>query len=144
MGARLGELLDGADLVCLSGDLGAGKTTFVMGIASGWGALDAVSSPTFVLINEYRRADGAVLRHMDAYRLESAREALQAGLADVLDDGGDLVLEWPERILPALPPDRLWVTLRWVGDEKRGLRFEAAGDRPLQLLAAFKRATFGR
>ncbi len=144
LGVRLGELLGGRDLLCLCGDLGAGKTTLAAGIAVGWGALDRVSSPTFVLINQYRRADEAVLYHMDAYRLNSAIEALEAGLADVLENGGDLLLEWPERILAALPDERLWITLRWVEEEKRGLRFKAGGLRYEKLLADFKRSAFGR
>ncbi len=75
MGMRLGALLDRGDIVCLSGDLGAGKTTLVQGIAKGWGSLDAVSSPTFILVNVYRRLDGSTLAHLDAYRMQSALEA---------------------------------------------------------------------
>ena len=144
LGVRLGELLSGTDLVCLSGDLGAGKTTLVSGVARGWGALDPASSPTFVLLNEYRRADSAVLYHLDAYRLNGAREALEAGLADVLDEGGDLLVEWPERILPALPAERLWVSMGWIEEEKRSLRFEAAGRRYERLLNEFRQLAFGR
>ncbi len=70
LGARLGAVLRPGDVICLQGDLGAGKTTFVQGVAQGWGSLDSVSSPTFVIVNEYRRADGDLLFHMDAYRLE--------------------------------------------------------------------------
>src|SRR5512135_3538255 len=77
LGVRLGALLQPGDLICLSGDLGAGKTTLVQGVAQGWGSLDTVSSPTFVLVNEYRRPDGAFLFHLDAYRLESEPEAAE-------------------------------------------------------------------
>lgn len=143
LGVRLGELLSACDVICLSGDLGSGKTTLVMGIARGWGALDQVTSPTFVLVNQYRRADAAILYHLDAYRLSSPREALDSGLGEVLDGQGDLVVEWPERILAVLPAERLWVNLRWVGEEKRGLRFEAMGLRYERLLLDFKKAAFG-
>ena len=75
VGMRLGALLAPGDVICLSGELGAGKTTLVQGIARGWGSLDAVSSPTFVLVNMYRRPDRQVLSHLDAYRMRSAQEA---------------------------------------------------------------------
>lgn len=75
LGLRLGTLLLPSDLICLTGDLGSGKTTLVQGITHGWGSGDLVTSPTFVIVNEYRRPDGWVLNHMDAYRLRNAAEA---------------------------------------------------------------------
>src|SRR5512136_2273788 len=84
VGMRLGALLRPGDLVCLQGDLGAGKTTLVQGMAGGWGALDAASSPTFVLVNVYRRADEAAFYHFDAYRIESPGEAEELDLDDLL------------------------------------------------------------
>ena len=143
LGARLGELLISGDLLCLSGELGAGKTTFVTGIGRGWGALESVTSPTFVLVNEYRRADGLCLRHMDSYRLTSARDALALGLEDLLDAAGAMLIEWPERILEVLPRERLNLKLTWVTDTKRSFRLEAAGARYERLLNEFRRATFG-
>ena len=74
-GASIGKRLAPGSLVCLHGNLGSGKTTLVQGIAEGWGSVDRVTSPTFVLVNEYRRADGARLYHMDAYRLSGPGEA---------------------------------------------------------------------
>src|SRR5512139_2671207 len=74
-GMRLGALLRTGDLVCLVGDLGTGKTTLMQGVSAGWGSLDAASSPTFVLVNVYRRPDGKRLYHLDAYRLSGAGEA---------------------------------------------------------------------
>ena len=70
IGAQLGGALQAGDVICLQGDLGAGKTTFVQGVAQGWGSQDSVSSPTFIIVNEYGRADSGRLFHMDAYRLE--------------------------------------------------------------------------
>jgi tRNA threonylcarbamoyladenosine biosynthesis protein TsaE len=102
LGMRLGSLLQEGDVVCLKGDLGAGKTTLVQGIAQGWGSLDAASSPTFVLVNMYRRPDGDNLYHLDAYRLNSVEEAIDLDLDNLLDNGA-LVVEWPERIEAALP-----------------------------------------
>jgi tRNA threonylcarbamoyladenosine biosynthesis protein TsaE len=142
MGARLGALLKPGDLVCLSGDLGSGKTTLVQGIAQGWGSLDQVSSPTFVLVNAYRRPDGVTLHHMDAYRIRDAAEAEDLDLTNMLETGA-LIVEWPERIREALPCERLWVNLNWVADEKRGMVFTTKGEHYTAMLAEFRQKVFG-
>jgi tRNA threonylcarbamoyladenosine biosynthesis protein TsaE len=141
-GARLGELLQTGDVITLSGDLGAGKTTFVSGLSRGWGSTDQVTSPTFVLVNVYRRPDGQQLWHLDGYRLSGGREALALGFDDLLDSNGVVVVEWPENIHDALPPERLTLSITWVDHTRRGLRFEAAGTRYQQLLDAYRRAAF--
>ncbi len=143
LGVRLGEHVRAGDLLCLSGELGAGKTTFITGVGRGWGALDAVTSPTFVLVNEYRRADGLRLWHLDCYRLDSGAEALALGFDDLLETAGVMVVEWPERIVEVLPHERLNLTLRWVDDTKRGFRMEAHGARYEDLLHTFRRSAFG-
>ena len=102
IGARLGNRLECGDLVCLQGDLGAGKTTLVQGMAQGWGSLDGVTSPTFVLVNEYRRPDGGLMFHLDAYRLDSVLEAEELDIDRMVGEGA-LVVEWPERVRSALP-----------------------------------------
>ena len=84
IGMRLGGALKAGDVICLQGDLGAGKTTFVQGVAHGWGSLDSVSSPTFIIVNVYRRGDEARLFHMDAYRLDSTPEAEELDLDSML------------------------------------------------------------
>ncbi len=142
LGIRLGALLQPGDLICLSGDLGAGKTTLVQGIAQGWGSLDNVSSPTFVLVNEYRRPDGNCLFHLDAYRLANWQEAEDLDL-DRMIEQGPLVMEWPERIKEVLAPERLWITLRWIADEQRGMTFSSKGERYEDLLAEFRKRVFG-
>lgn len=141
-GARLGELLQPGDVLTVSGDLGAGKTTFIGGLARGWGSVDQVTSPTFVLVNDYRRPDGHHLWHLDCYRLNSAAEALAFGFDDLLDSGEVMAIEWPERIEPALPADRLNLSLRWVDPTRRNLRLEARGARFQKLLEIFRRAAF--
>ena len=125
LGSRIGSLLTQGDLVCLSGDLGAGKTTLVQGIASGWESIDPVSSPTFVLVNEYHRKNGEILNHMDAYRLENAEEAIDLDLDRMLEEGA-LLVEWAERIKGALPANALWINMRWMADEQRGLAVHRA------------------
>ena len=142
LGIRLGSLLRPGDLLCLSGDLGAGKTTLVQGLAQGWGSLDAVSSPTFVLCNEYRRPDGRILFHLDAYRLANAAEAVDLDL-DYMLEAGPLAVEWAERIQPALPAQRLWLKLRYIADEQRGMVFLPEGSRYEQIVAKFRHQSFG-
>src|SRR5579859_2040825 len=141
-GARLGELLLPGDVLTLSGELGAGKTTFIGGVGRGWGSLDQVSSPTFVLVNDYRRPDGQHLWHLDCYRLNSSAEAVAIGFEDLLDSGGIMVIEWPERIADVLPAERLRLALRWEDETRRGLRVDAAGARPQELLEQFRRSAF--
>jgi tRNA threonylcarbamoyladenosine biosynthesis protein TsaE len=136
LGFALGQSLAPGDVVTLSGDLGAGKTTLVRGLAAGWGALDPVNSPTFVLVNVYARADGASLYHLDCYRLRSAADAAAIGLDDLLDDAAALVLEWPEHVLAALPDDRLRLTLVDTGADTRQVTAAAGGPRSARLLAA--------
>ena len=143
LGVRLGELLRPGDLVCLAGDLGSGKTTLAQGIASGWGCLDPVTSPTFVLINEYRRADASRLYHFDGFRLQGVEEAEALGLHELLESEGPVLIEWPERVAPALPAERLWITLRWSDESRRALHLEPSGPRYGRLLRQFRKAAFG-
>lgn len=143
LGIRLGALLQVGDMVCLHGQLGAGKTTLVQGIAQGWGSLDPVTSPTFVLVNEYcRPSDKYRIYHLDAYRIETNLEAEQLDLDGMLS-GGALVVEWPERIEVVLPEERLWAVLTYVEDEQRDLCFTARGKRAESLLKSFRKASFG-
>jgi tRNA threonylcarbamoyladenosine biosynthesis protein TsaE len=133
LGVRLGGALQTGDVICLQGELGAGKTTLVQGIAQGWGSLDSVSSPTFILVNVYRRADGSQLFHMDAYRLDSVSEAEQLDLDSMLAEGA-LIIEWPERMSGLVPAERLWIEFTHAGEEERELKFTARGKRYEDLL----------
>lgn len=111
------ELLPG-DVVCLEGDLGAGKTHFVKGIASFFGVKEErVSSPTFTLINEYQ---GSVpIFHFDCYRLENEREALEIGTEEYFYGEGVSIVEWPQKIRNLIPPDSVWISIKHSGDTKR-------------------------
>ena len=102
IGMRLGGELKAGDVICLQGDLGAGKTPFVQGLAQGWGTQDSVSSPTFMLVNLYRRANGGQFFHLDAYRLDSVPEAEELDLDSMLAEGA-LIIEWPERLGNLIP-----------------------------------------
>jgi tRNA threonylcarbamoyladenosine biosynthesis protein TsaE len=142
IGMRLGKLLKPGDVLCLSGDLGAGKTTLVQGIASGWGSSDQASSPTFVLVNVYRRSEGHRMYHLDAYRLDGPVEAEDLDI-DAMIEAGPLVTEWAERIQQALPGNHLWVALKWVDDNQRDLIFTARGHHYELLLMAFRKQVYG-
>ncbi|GAB4572457.1 MAG: tRNA (adenosine(37)-N6)-threonylcarbamoyltransferase complex ATPase subunit type 1 TsaE [Anaerolineae bacterium] len=144
LGFRLGELLRPGDVICLYGELGAGKTAFARGLGKGWGAVPAVTSPTFVLVHEHTRAvDDLRLYHVDAYRLADADEALTFGLDEMFLDPNPLLIEWPERVAELLPAERLDVYLTFQSAERRQITFEAHGDSMLTLLDAFRRRTFG-
>lgn len=149
VGRRLGSVLQAGDVICLQGDLGAGKTTFVQGIAQGWGSLDSVSSPTFILVNVYRREDQSrsrvtppLLFHMDAYRLDSAPEAEELDLDSMLVQGA-LLIEWPERMNGLIPKEHLWVNLEHIDEEEREMKFKASGKRYDELLEVIRHGTFG-
>jgi tRNA threonylcarbamoyladenosine biosynthesis protein TsaE len=142
IGRRLGGTLRAGDVICLQGDLGAGKTTFVQGIAQGWGSLDAVSSPTFILVNVYRGADRKQLFHLDAYRLESTLEAEELDLPAMLTQG-PLLIEWAERMEKLIPPEHLWIKLEHMDEDKRDMNFKSHGKRYEELLDVIRGAVYG-
>ncbi len=142
VGMRLGALLQPGDLVALVGDLGSGKTTLVQGIAVGWGSLDPVSSPTFVLVNVYRHSDGLRLFHLDAYRLTGPTEAVDLDLENMLDQG-PMVVEWAERVQSVLPENGLWVHLNYIDEIQRDLIFSAHGEYYEDLLSRFRKFIYG-
>lgn len=112
-------------LVAFHAPMGAGKTTFITAICKVLGVKeDAVSSPTFAIVNEYRTATGESLYHFDFYRIERLEEALDIGLYDYLDSGALCLMEWPENIEPLLPEETLRVSLSVQPDGSRLLEFE--------------------
>lgn len=115
LAAALAELARPSDLVVLVGDLGAGKTAFTQGFGLGLGVDEQITSPTFALVRSYTgRLD---LYHLDVYRLEQVAEALDLGLAELLDDGSVTVIEWGDTIAPVLPHDYLEVHLGFEDDD---------------------------
>ncbi|MEF3274272.1 MAG: tRNA (adenosine(37)-N6)-threonylcarbamoyltransferase complex ATPase subunit type 1 TsaE [Chloroflexus sp.] len=146
IGFRLGQLLHAGDLVLLSGPLGAGKTHFIKGVVRGLGYEGPVTSPTFVLINEYR-ADAAHGRlpiyHIDLYRVSGVTELSTIGLDELWLSEGICLIEWPERAATALPTEYLQVALSYVSETKRQVRLMPRGARYRDMLATFKEATFG-
>ena len=114
---RLAAELKPGDVVYLEGDLGAGKTTFVQGLAAALGVSGRVTSPTFCLVQEHRGAGGAFLVHMDLYRLSSEEDVLAIGWEDYLSRGAVLAVEWPERAGSLVPADAVRVALSCPGGE---------------------------
>ncbi len=114
------------DVVVLAGDLGAGKTAFVQGFGRGLGVQERITSPTFTLVHVY---DGRLpIHHLDVYRLEQLSEALDLGLPEMLDEGGVVLIEWGEAILPVLPHDFLEVRLTFgEGDDDRIISLRSVG-----------------
>jgi tRNA threonylcarbamoyladenosine biosynthesis protein TsaE len=133
LGAHLGTLVRAGDILALQGDLGAGKTNFVQGLARGMQITEDVNSPTFILANEYR-GGRLPLYHIDAYRVQDAREARGFGLDDYLDGDGVTVIEWAERVRAALPSDVLWIEFEYLGENERRLTCSAHGTRAADLL----------
>ncbi len=139
-GARLGELLQGGDVICLAGELGAGKTCLTQGIGQGLGIEGPITSPSFTLINEYRQEQARLpLYHVDLYRLGESKEVLTLGLEEYFYGEGVCVVEWADRASEALPAEHLWIELRYVVETKRGLLMKAVGKRYEELLRGFKR-----
>ena len=135
LGAALARLLCPGDTVLLGGDLGAGKTTFVQGLAAALGVSEPVTSPTFVLVHSYETVPGWKLLHADVWRLEQLQEVIDLALPELIEEGGAAVVEWGEMAAPALAPDCLHVAIDFEDDEPplsaadgvRRLAFRALG-----------------
>jgi tRNA threonylcarbamoyladenosine biosynthesis protein TsaE len=119
LGAALGDVLPAGTVVALIGTLGAGKTRLVQAVAVALGVpRDAVTSPTFVLVNEYRQGRLPVF-HFDTYRLKDDDEFLELGPEEYFDAGGLVFIEWADRVTHLLPADRIEITLELTGDTSR-------------------------
>lgn len=117
LGAVLARLLRPGDTVLLGGDLGAGKTTFVQGVAAALGVSEPVTSPTFVLLHSYRTKAGWELLHADVWRLEQLHEVVDLAIPELIEDGAAAVVEWGEMAAPALAPDCLHVAIDFEDDQ---------------------------
>jgi tRNA threonylcarbamoyladenosine biosynthesis protein TsaE len=126
-GAALARTLGPGDVVALTGELGAGKTCFVQGLVRELGGATHATSPTFVLINEYRGR--LPVYHVDAYRTTTLDEVRDLGLDEYLDGEGVTVVEWADKLLPLLPARAIHVHIAGVGDEPREITISQPVDR---------------
>ena len=125
-GRELAASLGPGSVVALYGDLGAGKTAFVRGLALGLGVTEDVSSPTFTIVNEY--PGRLPLFHFDMYRLNSAEELFDIGWEDYLDRGGVCALEWSERGEGAIGPEAVRVAIRRLDETRREIAISRKED----------------
>ncbi|WP_339739254.1 tRNA (adenosine(37)-N6)-threonylcarbamoyltransferase complex ATPase subunit type 1 TsaE [uncultured Maricaulis sp.] len=114
LGHRLAALLDAGDVVCLAGDLGAGKTTLARQVIADLCGIDDAPSPTYTIVQVYETAAAIPLWHVDLYRIEDPADVEQLGLDDAFDDAITLI-EWPERLANNLPADRLEISIAITG-----------------------------
>lgn len=134
LGKKLGELLKTNMLITLSGDLGAGKTTFTKGIAQGLEIDKVVNSPTFTILKQYHGRLN--LSHFDAYRLEGQDDDL--GFEEIFDSDDICVVEWPDYISDILPSQRLEIIIKKIDEDAREFTFKAIGFKYKQLLEGFR------
>ena len=107
------------DVIALTGDLGAGKTTLIQGIAAGAGVKDYVTSPTFIIINEYQGK--LPFYHVDLYRLDNIEQIEELGIEEYFNKGGICVIEWAEKLDGLLPPNAEWITIENKGENEQEL-----------------------
>ena len=134
LGKRLGEKLKPQMLITLSGDLGAGKTTFTKGIGLGLGIEKIINSPTFTILKQYHGRSN--LSHFDAYRLEDQDDDL--GFEEIFDSDDICVIEWAEFIADILPEERLEIIIKKIDEDSREFTFKAVGSKYEQLMEDFK------
>lgn len=138
LAAHLAAAANPGDLICLWGDLGAGKTVVAKGFGAGLGVTATINSPTFVLMAEY--TGRLPLFHLDLYRLADAADALAGGLIDSRQEAGVTLVEWPDRLGPTLPVDRLDIRIDGSADDPRRITLIAGApalDRYLDVVGSF-------
>jgi tRNA threonylcarbamoyladenosine biosynthesis protein TsaE len=128
IGECLGSMLTRGDIIALAGELGTGKTTLVRGVAHGMGIeAQEVASPSFTLVNVYEAP--LPLYHIDLYRLDNEADLLEIDYEEYIKGDGVVIIEWADRIPKAVPPESLWIQLRYLDAERREIVFQAQGDR---------------
>jgi len=134
LGQLLAQELHGGEIICLSGDLGAGKTTFTQGLLKGLKIKGPYTSPTFAILKQYNvssrkyNAKSIIhntkyiihdVYHIDAYRINS-KDLLELGFADFANNANSItIIEWPEKVKKLIPTDALWIKFEWLSDKER-------------------------
>lgn len=117
------DQLGSAKTIAFYGEMGAGKTTFILEICKALGVNADMGSPTFSIINEYRNDIEQIIYHIDLYRLKHPQEAIQAGVADCIDSGNYCFVEWPERAPGLFGEDMIHCRIKTIDAETRSLEF---------------------
>lgn len=126
LAAAIADLVGPGDVILLTGDLGAGKTTFTKGFGAALGVTDAITSPTFTLVREYRGR--LKMYHLDVYRISQISEAFDLGLSELLDEGAVTLIEWAGNIAQELPPNHLEISIELgENDDERVFTFNPSG-----------------
>ncbi len=143
IGKHMGSLLLPGDMVALVGELGAGKTQFIKGLAAGVGVGKPtyISSPSFTLINEY--VGRVRFYHIDLFRLKSEKEAEELGLEEYFQGGGITAIEWADKIPSLLPQEILWINIRYAGEHTRSFEVIGKGKRYVNLVDQIQSSEFG-
>lgn len=137
--ARLATMLRPGDVLALSGDLGAGKTAFVSGLAEKLFIKGQIASPTFTLLRDHEAKEGGIpLFHFDAYRLLDANEWYELGFDEYLQEEGIVAVEWADRVKEALPKSSIWISLERKGDNLRQISISWQDERDLEKAFTFE------
>jgi tRNA threonylcarbamoyladenosine biosynthesis protein TsaE len=138
IGRKIGRILQPGDVIALVGELGAGKTQLIKGLAAGTGVRSPryVSSPSFTLINEYEGR--SPFYHIDLYRLETEKEAQELGLEEYFTGRGMTAIEWADKIPSLLPREILWINIDYTGKNTRSIEIIPKGQRYEELLDRFR------
>ncbi len=128
LGLEFAQKLKGGEVICLHGDLGSGKTTFVQGLAEGLGIKQRIISPTFIIMRTYTISHTLYairnFYHVDLYRIESEKDVEGLGLLELIGDPENVVvIEWPEKIEGILPENTIDLYFEYIEDDKREIKF---------------------
>jgi len=138
LGEKLAQEIKGGEIIALKGDLGAGKTTFTQGLLKGLGTEGPYTSPTFLIMKEYKISEQKKVNneqneikkvyHIDAYRVNT-QDILNLGWEEIILPSADgskniIIIEWPERIEKIIPANALWINFEWMGENKRKITFK--------------------
>ncbi len=123
LGKLLAGELRGGEVICLSGELGAGKTTFTQGLLEGLGAEKPYTSPTFVVMKEYNPpAGGKKVYHIDAYRINE-KDLLNLGWEEIVSDQNNIsIIEWADRVEKIIPERAVWINFEWLDEKRRRIK----------------------
>lgn len=130
LGKEFSKRLEGGEIICLSGDLGSGKTTFTQGILRGFEIEGALGSPTFMLMKEYDIKDAKFnikkVYHIDTYRIAGEDDIISLGWEELLSDKINIIIvEWPEKIKSIIPRKAIWINFKYVENDKRKINFKS-------------------